>query len=336
MGFVMCLGVFAGLDAGVWRVLRPVSLALAYGSMMCGAYYTAHFGLMGSFEGVNPMVEHLQIALWLALSAVLLTQPGRWLQFAAALVPIMACIPMAIVISSRSFALLSSLAFAYGLLFALRARVRLSLLSLVAVICFTAVVAGAILLLLSVTAPDRVLALKERLFQDSRTSQYAQFFRQVPVAGLILGLGPKATYTYNQRANYEYIDNQFLYILFKLGFPVLLGYCAVVLWPGFRLLIKAANQPQRMEGGVFILWTLASLGLSIFHGILPNPSNFLIILLAGRAFALEQVASTTASPVHWKASRGQRGAILRAEASVGIGPGGSILVPPERPSAASQ
>jgi O-antigen ligase len=260
------------------------------------------------------------------LTSLVLTQPRRWLQLALALIPITACIPMAIMISSRSFALLSSIALAFGLLFALRARIRRSVLAVVAVICFTGAVAGAILFLLSVTAPERVDALNERLFHDSRTSQYTQFFQQVPVEGLILGLGPKAAYTYKGRPNFQYIDNQVLYILFKLGLPVLIGYCAVVLWPGLRLLIKPAYQPQRMEGIVFILWILACLGLSIFHGILPNPSNFAIILLAGRAFTLASAASVTSSPIHTKPSWGRRDAVPRTAASVAAELGRAIVV----------
>jgi hypothetical protein len=294
--FVMCLGVIAGFDPSLWRFIRPLLLTLAYASMVCGAYYTLRFGFMASFQGPTPMVEHLQISFWLALVVLVLAPPERWLQSGLALVPILTCIPTAVVISSRSFTVLSTLALAFGLLCALRGRIRFSANNIVAVAGVTTIVVSALLFLLSVTAPERFLALKERVFDDSRSSQYVQFFDQVPVERLILGLGPKATYTYNLRANYEYIDNQFLYILFKLGLPVLLGYVAVVLWPGLRLLLEPVNQSQRMEGVIFLFWILASLGLSIYHALVPNPQNFLIILLAGRAVALRQETATPAFP----------------------------------------
>ncbi len=291
--FIMCLGVYAGFDPTLWPKLRPLALAIAYGSVALGAYYTVRLTIKGTFEGSNPTVEHLQIAFWFGLCALVLHKSSRWRDCVPALIPIALCIPIAIVASSRSFTLLTILGLLAGLLVPLQRHFRLMAVRVLALGLLTVLVFGVGWWLLSMAAPERVVALKDRLMEDTRSSQYSQFFQQAPVTSLIIGLGPKATYTLNDRANYDYIDNQFLFILFKFGLPVLFGYCAVVIWPGLRLLIKPGSQQQRLLGVVFVLWTLATLGFSIFHAITVNPQNLAVVLFAGRAFTL---AKTTRKP----------------------------------------
>jgi hypothetical protein len=284
--FTMCLGVYAGFDPTLWPKLRPLALAIAYGSAALGAYYTVRLTVADVFSGPTPMVEHLQIALWFSLCALALHKSSRWRDCVPALIPLAACIPMAIIASRRSFSLLAVFGLATGLMIPLQRHLRLVAVRVLALGLLSALVFGVGWWLLSVAVPDRVEVFKGRLLEDTRSGQYSKFFQQVPVTSLITGLGPKATYTLNDRANYDYIDNQFLFILFKFGLPVLLGYCAVVIWPGLRLLIGAGSQQQRQLGVLFAFWTLATLGVSIFHAITVNPQNLAVVLFAGRAFAL--------------------------------------------------
>ncbi|MGD0615978.1 MAG: hypothetical protein ABSA69_11110 [Verrucomicrobiota bacterium] len=295
--FTMCLGVYAGFDPTLWPKLRPLALAIAYGSVVLGAYYTVRLTIKGTFEGSNPTVEHLQIAFWFGLCALVLHKSSRWRDCVPALIPIALCIPIAIVASSRSFTLLTTLGLLTGLLVPLQHHFRSMAVKVLALGLLSAVVFGVGLWLLSLAAPERVLALKDRLTEDTRSGQYSQFFQQVPVTSLFAGLGPKATYTFNDRSNYDYVDNQFLFILFKFGLPVLLGYCAVVIWPGLRLLIGAGTQQQRLLGVFFVLWTLATFGLSIFHAITLNPQNLVVVLLAGRALTLAKTARKPPLPL---------------------------------------
>jgi hypothetical protein len=286
--FVMCLGIFAGLDRSLWKLAHPLSLGLAYGSMALGCYYTARYSTMGQFSGVNPMVEYLQLTFWLSLGAVALNSSTRSWLYLAPLLPLASCIPMAMMIGSRSFALLCAAGLAAGLFYALQRFIRSSRRSLIVVLVCTSLVGAGFIWALAVAAPENLDALQHHLFEDTRSSQYRDFFEQVSLLRLVPGLGPNASYIYGDRGNYGHIDNQFIFIAFKLGLPVLLGYGALVLWPGLTLLFTARNQSQRRIGVLFAFWTLATLGLSIFHAVAPNPENFLIILLAGRAIDLKQ------------------------------------------------
>src|SRR5579883_1699887 len=232
----MCIGVFAGMDASIWRKLRFLLLAIAYASAAVGIYYTATLTIRGTFEGPTPTVEHLQIAFWFGMGALILKRASRWRDCVIALIPVVLCIPMALLASSRSFTILAVVGLTTGLMVPLWRHGRPATSKLIAlglgVILFLSAAIG----LLILAAPDRVEAFQNRLGQDTRSGQYSQFFSQIPVTSLILGLGPSASYAYNDRPKYNYIDNQFLFLLFKFGLPVFLGYVAVVVWPGLWLL----------------------------------------------------------------------------------------------------
>jgi hypothetical protein len=282
--FIMCVGVYAGRDSTLWQRFPPIVLGLAYASAALGAYYAIRLGTTGPIQGASPMNRHMPTALWLSMSALALRKSSSWRDCLPVLVPIALCIPIAIVINTRSFTLLATIALLTGLMIPLHSHFRSTPLKLVMLGFLAALVLGVGISLLFLAAPERVLSLHQRLTSDTRSSQYRQFFAQVPVTRLITGMGPKATYVFKGE-NYEFIDNQFLFILFKFGFPVLLGYCAIVLWPGLRVFVNATDRRERSMGLFFVFWVLAALGLSIFHGIVNNPQNLLAILLAGRCFA---------------------------------------------------
>lgn len=297
--FVMCLGVYAGLDLTLWHRLRPIVLALAYCSVTLGAYYTVRLSVMGTFKGPTPMNQHLQTAFWFAFAALVIGRSSGWKSHLVALIPIALCVPIAILMASRSWTLLTTLALGLGLKIAFQERFRVTPAKTLALGLLSITILGAGMWLLSRALPERVEALENRLLEDTRSGQYSQFFQQIPATSLIAGLGPKATYAYNDWDNYDYIDNQFLFILFKFGLPVLLGYCAVVLWPGLRLLIGARTQQERLPGVFIAFWTLASLGVSVFHGITNNPQNLIAILLAGRCFLFMTGSSHTRVSEVW-------------------------------------
>jgi hypothetical protein len=299
--FVICLGVFAGFDPTLWHKLRPVAIAIAFGSMILGIYYTINYTVKGIFEGSNPTIEHLQIAFWFGMLCLTLRKSSSWLGCLPGLLPIASAIPMAVMASSRSFIILAILGLLTGLMIPLQRGRRISVAKMIALGFFTVIALAIGLWVLILVAPDRIQTLNDRLADDSRSGQYEEFFQQVPITSLILGGGPKATYTMRNVADYDYFDNQFLFILFKFGIPVLLGYCAIVIWPGLRLLIKTRRKHHRLLAIVIVFWTLAGLGLSVFHNISVTPQNLVIVLLAGwcwSALATREKGPLTRKPEH--------------------------------------
>jgi hypothetical protein len=284
--FVMCVGVYAGFDRTLWPALRPVALVIAYAATALGLYYALRLSGIGVFEGPTPMNQHLPTGFWFALYALLSGGSSGWKSHVVALIPIALCIPIAILIASRSLAILPTLALALGLMSVFKSSIRVMPVKTLALGLLAVILLGAGMWGFTIAMPDQLERFEGRLTEDTRTPQYSQFFEQVPVVSLITGLGPNATYTYRNQSGYSYIDNQFLFILFRYGLPMLLGYCAIVLWPGLRLLVCGGGEKERLLGFFFAFWTLAMLGVSIFHAIVNNPPNLLTILLAGRCFTL--------------------------------------------------
>ena len=128
--------------------------------------------------------------------------------------------------------------------------------------------------------------LLDRLGEDTRTHQLETFMAQVPVTGLVSGMGPNAGYAFRDQPNYLFIDNQILFLLFKFGLPGLAGYALTILWPGMRAMPRAVSPEEKVAPIMLGLWILALLGISIFNAVAHNPSNYLIALLAGRCLAI--------------------------------------------------
>ena len=238
-----------------------------------------------------------------------------WRSHVAAIIPIALCVPIGIVMASRSWTLLPTLGLALGLKITFHEHCRAKPAKTLAFGLLSIIIFGLGMWLLATALPEKVEAFENRLREDTRTSQYSQFFQQVDPIRLIAGLGPKATYTFNDWNDYNSIDNQFLFILFHFGVPVLLGYCAVVLWPGLRLLIGARTQHERWEGVFFAFWTLAALGVSTFSAITLNPQNLAVILFAGRAFTLAKATREPPFPRYPKPRqvRSQASGLQRSE-----------------------
>jgi len=94
------------------------------------------------------------------------------------------------------------------------------------------------------------------------------------------------------------------------------------------LLIRPGARQQRLLGFVFAFWTLATLGLSIYHSIWLNPQNFVVVLLAGQAFALAKTSRKPPFPHSSNLRRIRSRSILQNAPGTSFEPRGAILIPP--------
>lgn len=282
--FMMCLGVYAGFDESLWRYLRPLVIFLSYYAIFLSVYYTTRLSVTGIIEGDNPMNQNLQTAFWYGIAAYGITEVRDWKTRILAFIPVALCIPVGILIASRSWSLLGVLGVLFILKEVMRDNFRMSTAKSVLLGLIVVLALGVGIWVLSIYMPDRFEQFGGRLTEDTRSSQYSQFFSQVTVPNLVTGLGPKATYTFNDHLDYGYIDNQFLFVLFKFGSPVLIGYFVVIILPGLLWNFRASTSSERFVGIFFVFWTLACLGLATFHGIYLNPQNAMVILMGGRCW----------------------------------------------------
>jgi hypothetical protein len=95
-------------------------------------------------------------------------------------------------------------------------------------------------------------------------------------------------------------------MLFRAGLPITIGYIALVLLPGWRLLFRARNSLDYAAACVIVLWTLALGGLSTYQNISFEPDSYFVLYLAGychaRLYALKhQPALPRAPAAPWTA-----------------------------------
>ena len=114
-----------------------------------------------------------------------------------------------------------------------------------------------------------------RFSEETRANQLESFFSQVPISSLIIGRGMDATYFFNG-TDYAYVDNQFLFWMFRYGIVSVTAYWIPIFFSVFRkkrdgsVLEKNASFP-------IIMWILAMGGLCIYYGLFLDIGHIYIL-----------------------------------------------------------
>ena len=283
--FLMCLGMFVGVEEEFWAKFKPLALGLAHASAFFGAVFLLKNLNTAIPKGISPACVYLQTAFWFgSFSMFTSISAGRLWQLLS-VVPVVVVMFEAVLINNRSWVVIAILALLlrYTYLNSGNARFNLSGLAL-KLVWFLALVS---LTIFSIAwlFPEQFTLLLDRLTQDTRSGQYRDFFDQVPVTDLIFGAGPLSSYSYKDNIHYEGIDNQLILLAWKFGAYSLIAYLLLVILPGIRLLASRLPRPEKGYALLLSLWLLSSAGLSIFHMITQNPQNLLMVLVAGRCLA---------------------------------------------------
>jgi hypothetical protein len=279
--WLLCLGVFAGTQREVWKHLDRIAGVAAWLLLPLMLYSVMKIKYYGRFDGVSPNDTYLSLVTWLS-AYHLLSSPGTSVfRSAIRAIPLLGCCLVAVLSQGRGWVLQCLLALA--LLTArplfLRAPRALSKLLKNGALALAAVIATVFFLLHFY--PLAVEGLLGRLGQDSRTEQYSLFFAQVPWTTLINGAGPMATYRFGRDLSYEFFDNQFIWMIFRGGIFIFVGYAVLVLLPGLRLIRRAQCEADFAAGATLLLWTLGLAGLSTYLNVNFNAQNYFIVTLAG-------------------------------------------------------
>lgn len=141
------------------------------------------------------------------------------------------------------------------------------------------------LIVVSYFVPDLIESIIVRLGEDSRSSQYEQFFSQVSLLDLIIGGGGGATYTFNSWDNYKYIDNQILGWMFHYGIIpifVFLYFAVKAIFSRIECLESDERESLRFGKFAILAYICAMLGLSIYFSIGVNINTVFIEIIIGR------------------------------------------------------
>ncbi len=287
MIWLLCLLVFAGAQREVWSRLPTVAGVVAWllvPLMLDSLIKVKHYG---RFYGGNPQVMYLSLGLWFAQYHLLATPGTSLFRTSIRAVPLLACSVVAVFNQGRGWIIQCVLALVLLAARPLALRQAGAGAKLARDILLGFVLAVVVSVLLLRFYPLAVEGLLDRVTQDTRSDQYREFFSQVGLLELVPGKGPLATYRLDVGGNLEYssFDNQFIVMAFEGGLSIVLGYTALVILPGFRLLLRGRNERQYAAGATLVLWGLALAGLSTFNGVKFTASNLFICLLAGYAHA---------------------------------------------------
>lgn len=141
--------------------------------------------------------------------------------------------------------------------------------------------------------PDAYNSMMERLFSDSRSGQYEQFFEQVSLWQLFIGQGMWATYSFSRFENFAYVDNANLVMAFRYGLIPTVGMLLLLvnsLWTSFK---KKSNQSWQ----IILIWLLVTNGFSVYLNYRITWGYFLVWLSVGHILLKKTQKVTVAERV---------------------------------------
>ncbi len=280
--WLSCILLFAGMKQTIWRLLGSVSTTLSYLTAALAMYAVAtHREIDVRFES-GPVLIMIVLA-WFAGWTLLTSRKATGWRLYVRAFPYIAFLCTAIFTQTRSWILMAILLLTAFLFIRspssdegdeprfVRGKVILSILALL-------LVAG---VLFQKEVGTAFGMLGERMYDDTRTGQYLEFFDQVPASDLILGRGPNGTWFFGDE-EYQYFDNSFVWMAFIGGVPILIPYIILIIVPGFRAYFRGAREDDAAASALLILWGIACLGVSTYSHPSLTPYSYFLCLLAGR------------------------------------------------------
>ena len=118
-----------------------------------------------------------------------------------------------------------------------------------------------------------------RLYEDTRTGQYQIFFKQVSIIDLLVGKGLNAHYKFGANGDYQAIDNQFIYWMFKYGAFPMICYLTPFVLAIVRAFVNHDSRELLLKRiYVPLMWVASMAGISIYYGLKMDIAHFYILL----------------------------------------------------------
>jgi hypothetical protein len=132
------------------------------------------------------------------------------------------------------------------------------------------------------TLKDLSSVFSGRMGEDSRSSQLKEFMDQFDWNKLFIGVGPAATWNWSGdlKAPYQWLDNQFILIIWWFGLQTCIPYLGHLLYSLFK---KNPLNILRVTNAKILLlfWTLACAGFGIYITISSSLYYYFMTLMIG-------------------------------------------------------
>jgi hypothetical protein len=283
LNLLIIFGFFIGLNPRLWKYIYPVLYIIAYGSVVAGWFYAMGLPSYHRHIGGNPMFYHITLTIWPAAFLLLSCHRKAVKKQIVAALPIVGCMLLAVYNQNRSWPLVCLFLIFLRFVVMNTASSSQKIIRIGLVMVGLLFISGRVIHLLDAgTGNEAVDGLIGRLTENTRGGQLQDFFEQVPIHRLVTGGGPDAGYDFKGRSNYQYIDNQHLFMLFKFGLLAWWAYAYTVFAPALRVLQARLGYPVRGLAYLLLLWGLSLGGLSVYQNLRPGPANMLMVMIAGR------------------------------------------------------
>ncbi|RII27097.1 MAG: hypothetical protein CXR31_07530 [Geobacter sp.] len=286
--WLSCILVFAGMDKSVWKVLDPLVRYLSYITAALALYsiYGYHLIVMEE-RWLSAPVQYMVILMWFSGWTLLTSWNSRGTKLYVRFLPYIVFIITTIFTQTRSWFLMSIFLFiAFNYVSAIKYKTQKTFIKRYS----ASIGLSIVMILIAILFLHGPLAgafdtFSSRSFEESRIGQYVQFFSQVQATDLILGSGPDASWEFSTgegREEYHYFDNAYLWMAFIGGFPMMISYFVLIVFPGIKLFFSRVTGDDAAAAILVVLWGLACTGFSTYLNPSLTPHSYLICLLAGR------------------------------------------------------
>ena len=281
-----CVLIFTGMNRSVWRVLEPVILVLGYLTAFLAVYSIITSSVTVEERWLSAPVRHMILLMWFGGWALLTSHESKGFALLLRFSPYLVFILTTIYTQTRSWFLMSLFLLVFYWLVGKRyddnhSSIYGKFMVFSAIMMIAALITS---VFLEDYISNSIIEFRDRAFEDSRTGQYIDFFSQVSISDLFLGMGPNGTWYWGDR-DYQFIDNAYLWMAFVGGIPIVLSYCMLIIYPGFKAYFTGATKNDAAAASLVILWGLSLTGFSTYLNPSLTPHSYLLLLLSGRCLA---------------------------------------------------
>lgn len=276
--YILFLGVVASFNDEVFLWIRKIALFFALFFVLYSIYIL--FSSVNSLLifGLSPVLRFMATAFWLFILASFTDENISFKKYMICLIGLFLCTCISFIIISRSWIIQGTLAISLLTYYYFnRSRYKLLFIALIVTVLWLAIPYFYSMYVES----DSFDYFLNKLYRDSRSSQYIEVFSQFPPYAFLIGLGQYASYNSPAwGAGFRYIDNQTVLSLYRYGIIPTLFYYVFVFFPAVKVFFKK-KKFRLMAWGIF-MWCMAINGLSVYNGLDWDISNYVTILLVGR------------------------------------------------------
>lgn len=280
--YLTVLGIIIGFDRNMWAKLIKLAYPFALLNVVLAYYHFFSFTSMysGALPGGNsPVMTYFITGFWLTAVSVVGYEDNKRIKSVLIYAVILLLIVLSVVMYSRGWMFQSVILMVVAAFNMGRKKGIIRLFKTSFIVILIGLVAYYILENYYI---NYLISFINKFGTNTRSFQYVEIFRQTSIYQFIFGGGMNARYYLDFYGEYSYIDNQYIFTLFRYGIFMLIPYMYLYVSPAFSLWKTKLEINKKSGLFIVVMWLLALGGLSVYNGIIIDIKNVIIPMVAGR------------------------------------------------------